>query len=104
MKITFHDDARRELRMARDLVVSERGLDVEVAFLLAVKSAMHVIGNYPLRAPPAPGHVEVRQFRLNRLPRVTFPWRILYRVLETEVRVLAVEHLAARPDTWSYRR
>ena len=104
MRLSFHDDAMRELRLARNQVFVEGGVDAEVSFLLAMNSALRIISSFPLRAPPAKGHAEVRQFRLDRLPRVRFPWRILYRVTETGSRILAIEHAADRPNTWLYRR
>jgi plasmid stabilization system protein ParE len=65
-------------------------------FAVEVSEAVKEIVRHPLACPPRVGGT--RRCRLKR-----FAYGIVYRVLKTEIRVLAIMHLHRRPGYWRGR-
>ena len=90
MRLSYHPQARRELKNAAAHYNAERlGLGDE--FLAEVDAAANVVESYG--AAMAIWHQDVRVVKLNR-----FPYGIYYRVIGETARVLTVKHLHRAPD------
>jgi plasmid stabilization system protein ParE len=68
-------------------------------FYDAVVEAIELIRAHPEIGPARKGRLPNREFRLTR-----FPYKIVYRVREADVYVVAVAHTSRRPDYWRGRR
>src|ERR1051325_1518734 len=95
MIVSFHTDARAELREARRWYL-ERSPLTAMAFAQSVDNAISAI----IRAPSAPPLAEhgTRKLVLQR-----FPFNIFYRETEEEIVIIAVSHQKRRPGYWSRR-
>lgn len=94
MQLELHPDAVAEARDAR-LWYAERSPDAAAAFLAEFDRALARIEEAPMRWPVKSG---VRRYVLRR-----FPFLIVYRVLESQVEVIAVTHARRRPGYWKSR-
>ncbi|HVT90699.1 MAG TPA: type II toxin-antitoxin system RelE/ParE family toxin [Tepidisphaeraceae bacterium] len=65
-------------------------------FLNELNAAFQTIIEAPQRWPTIDG--EVRQYRLDR-----FPFRVVYRINQAVIEIVAVAHLHRRPDYWRDR-
>ncbi len=65
-------------------------------FLLAVEAAIAQVTEHPLAGSPLGSHVR-------RSPVSQFPYQLLYRVEEVEIRFLALMHKRRRPNYWVQR-
>lgn len=95
MHLIYHPDAEAELIDAArfyELQVADLGSQ----FLDTIDLAITVIQEAPHRW--AIIEADVRRYLLPR-----FPYSIYYRVLEDELRILAVKHHSRHPDYWRYR-
>ena len=90
MKIRFTADA--DVELAHAVAYYDR-LSAGVEFVAEVSDGLHRIEEYPeawqLLGP------RVRRYRLRR-----FPYGLVYKLLESEIVVLAVMHLHRKPDYW----
>ena len=68
-------------------------------FYDAVVQTVDVIRTHPEIGTARRGRLPNRQFRLTR-----FPYKIVYRVRETDIYVVAVAHTSRRPGYWRGRR
>ena len=75
---------------------AERNADAADAFAIAIERAGQLI----LRSPDTwPTHVYGRQkFRVGG-----FPYKLIFRVVEQEVQIIAVAHDRRRPNYWAHR-
>lgn len=94
--VVFGDDARSELRAARDFydAISPR---LAERFAQAVAAAVGRIAESPATWPPVTPRV--RRCLLDR-----FPYSLIYRDDAVPLRVIAVMHHRQRPGYWRTRR
>ncbi len=101
MKLGIDPAAEEETRQAAQWYEERRrGLGLE--FLAAVDAAVQRIRNDPLQfatLETLPDEPNVHRFLLQR-----FPYAIIYEVVSTEIRILAVVHAHRRPQYWKQRR
>ncbi|MDZ7619394.1 MAG: type II toxin-antitoxin system RelE/ParE family toxin [Patescibacteria group bacterium] len=94
--IEFLPDARRDYDESFDWY-SARSVEAAVGFCDAVDSALSQIVANPTRfASPDGTHREC--------PVKKFPFRIVYRLIENRVLIVAVAHAKRRPRYWCDRR
>jgi plasmid stabilization system protein ParE len=67
--------------------------------LKAVAAATELIQRHPEIGTPRRGQLPTRQFQLQR-----FPYRLVYRVREHDLYLVAVAHTSRRPDYWKDRQ
>ena len=99
MKLTWHSEARMELREALAYYRDQAGLDVARRLAQDAKAAAQQVLAYPeLGARISHG---TRRFVLN-----DFPYTLIYRVVTGTgtVVILAVAHHSRRPGYWVGRR
>jgi len=95
MKIRFHPGARAELRTARAWY-EERSPMSAAALAQEIDQAISQLANAPMRYPLA-------EYGTRRLVLPRFPFSIFYRVVTTEIVIVAVAHHKRRPGYWRQR-
>lgn len=96
LPIEFLPGARRDYDESFDWYAA-RSSEAAVRFCDAVDSALARLAADPMRfAGPDETHREC--------PVKTFPFRIVYRLIEDRVLIVAVAHAKRRPGYWSDRR
>jgi len=92
MVASFHDLAKVELNEAAQYYeVESAGLGA--AFLAEAEHAVAAVLEYPESSPVVRGSVRRRILR-------RFPYGLLYRVNDQQLRILAVMNLRRRPAYW----
>ncbi len=92
MNVSFHPLAERELNDAAQYYESN-GAGLGAAFLAEVERCCDGIVEYPGAGLVMTGSVRRRLIR-------RFPYALLYRIREDQVRILAVMNLKRRPGYW----
>lgn len=95
MRVTYHPDARTELREAA-WYYEERSPGLGVRFLDAYDEAIAEILQRPRMWPVIED--DVRRHVVSR-----FPYGIYYRVQDDELQILVVMHHTRHPDYWRDR-
>ena len=96
MNYTFHPHAEKELEQIENHYEGIReGLGNR--FRDEIEAAISRILKFPNAWPRLRGSVR-RRCRLNN-----FPYVLIYRLIVTDVRILAVMHDRREPDYWTYR-
>jgi plasmid stabilization system protein ParE len=94
--VWFHPDAEAEINEAAAFLELESpGLGE--AFLEDLQHATEILLSYPEIAPIIKGRIRLKVLR-------KFPYSIMYSVVDTEIRILAVSHQRRRPFYWRYRK
>jgi len=96
MKVEFSDEAKAEIRAAREHYENERpGLGRE--FVLEVRDLVRRIAD-------GPQHFQkVARTKARRAVAHRFPFKIVFQLMTTHIRVLAVAHQKQRPQYWRRR-
>ena len=94
-KIEFEEDARLETIAALEWYL-ERSEQVAERFLAEISRAVDSVSAAPKRWPEF-GH-GTRRFVLHQ-----FPFAIIYRILPSSVRIVAVAHMRRKPGYWKGR-
>jgi toxin ParE1/3/4 len=92
VNVSFHPLAERELNDAAQYYESN-GAGLGAAFLTEVQRCCDGIVEYPRAGLVMTGSVRRRLIR-------RFPYALLYRIREDQVRILAVMNLKRRPGYW----
>lgn len=95
MRVSFHPEAFREVEAAQAWY-EERSLLAAAGFLKELSVAVGRIGEAPLRYPTALHGT--RRILLDR-----FPFNVFFRVVESDVVIVAVAHQKRRPGYWANR-
>ena len=95
MRVSFHPSARREL-LKHQRWYLKRSMSAASGFEQEVNHAISRIAEAPYRYP-----LTLRGRR--RFVMLNYPFNIIYRVLESEVEIIAVAHHSKRPDYWQRR-
>jgi toxin ParE1/3/4 len=96
MKVEFSDEAKAEIRAAREHYEAERaGLGRE--FVLEVRDLVRRIADAPLHFQ------KVARTKARRAVATRFPFKIVFQVLASHVRVIAIAHQKQRPQYWRRR-
>ncbi|GCL40140.1 hypothetical protein SR1949_52740 [Sphaerospermopsis reniformis] len=94
--VIFHPWAEQELTDAINYYEQQKtGLGLE--YLEAVEQVVNCLMYYPEIGAKVRGSIR-------RLVIPKFPYSLLYRVLEEEIRILAVAHHKRKPFYWSKRK
>ena len=96
MSYAFHPDAEAEYLEAVAFYETRRaglGATCIAEFEHVMARVCDAPDRYPIERPP-----DVRAIRLHR-----FPFKVLYRIREGQVQVLAVAHDSRRPTYWLNR-
>ena len=96
MRVSFNELAERELNDAIQYFEYEQS-GLGAAFLAEVRRCVSGIAEHP-----EAGAVVVGRIRRRLCQR--FPYGLLYRALEQEIRILAVMNLRRRPGYWVGRK
>ena len=93
--LSLHPEAELDLLDGFDWY-AERNTAVAKAFQVGVARAGQII----LRAPRTwPSHIlGTQKYRITR-----FPYKIIYRIVKSDIQVLAVMHDRRRPQYWAHR-
>ena len=94
-RVRLHPLADDELLSATSWYLT-RSETAAAGFVREVEHAMRRIGESPERFP-------LTRFGRRRFVLLTYPFDVVYRVLETEVEVIAVAHHARRSGYWRNR-
>nr|VFK59904.1 MAG: ParE toxin of type II toxin-antitoxin system, parDE [Candidatus Kentron sp. UNK]VFK70163.1 MAG: ParE toxin of type II toxin-antitoxin system, parDE [Candidatus Kentron sp. UNK] len=95
MKYSFHEDAERDFFAAIEYYEKcQSGLGLE--FSEEIHAAIERIREHPNAWTAVDS--KTRRCLTNR-----FPYGILYRVVESHIRIMAVMHLHRKPDYWTNR-
>jgi plasmid stabilization system protein ParE len=95
VRIEFLTPAREEFLAGVNFYESQaRGLGEE--FILDVEASLKLIADFPHLGSPGPAGTE--RIHLRR-----FPYSVVYRLEESLLRVIAVEHQRRRPFFWRDR-
>jgi len=95
LPIDYLSDARRDFDESFDWY-SERSTQAAIRFADAVDAALMQLAARPTRFPSSDGvHREC--------PVKKFPFRIVYRLAENRVLVVAIAHAKRRPGYWKDR-
>jgi plasmid stabilization system protein ParE len=97
LKVTWHGEARRELREAVAYYRDQAGLDVARGFRFAAMRAAERLLDYPDLGANA-GH-GARRFVVH-----DYPYTLIYRAQPESLTILAVAHQSRRPRYWAGRR
>ena len=89
---SFNVLAKQELSEAADYYEAEAA-GLGARFVNGVESTVADLLEYPHSAPVIRGTIRARPLR-------HFPYRLLYRAFEDEIRILAVMHQKRRPFYW----
>lgn len=92
MRVTFNELAQRELNDAAQYYEHEQA-GLGEAFIAEVERTTRGIVDLPYSSP-----LVLASIRRRLCSR--FPYGLLYRVAETEIRILAVMNLKRRPGYW----
>ena len=93
--VKFHPLADEELVSAIDWHLARSGR-AAAGFAREIDHAIQRIGESPARYP-------VTRFGRRRFVLMKYPFDLVYRVLPTEVEIIAVAHHARRPGYWRKR-
>lgn len=97
MTYSLHPGAEQDIAEALDFYTKEAGRVVAARFLDEFERVANLLAEYPgLGAPTTRGR---RIF-----PLKVFPFSLVYRELEGEIRILIVRHQHRRPAHASHRR
>ncbi len=94
--VRFHPDAEAELNDAAAFL-DNASPGLGAAFLDDLEHALTVITAHPEAAPLVQGRVRRKVLR-------KFPYSLLYSVVGSDIRLLAVSHHRRRPFYWRGRR
>jgi plasmid stabilization system protein ParE len=95
MRVRFEPEAAEELAEATAYLTDQSARAAE-GFLADVAAAAKLLLQFPGAGSPLRGN-----FR--RLLLKTFPYQLIYRVVEEDIRIYAVAHLKRRPGYWQKR-
>ncbi len=96
MKFSFHEVAEDELISAIEYYEScQPGLGF--CFSEEVYAAIHRVCKFPLAW-------ELIDSKTRRCLTIKFPYGILYRISEKEIRIMAVMNLHRKPEYWKNRK
>jgi toxin ParE1/3/4 len=96
--VHFSDPAAAELAAAVQWYEQRRvGLGAEL--FDAVTATITLIQSHPEVGALRRGRLATRQFNVHR-----FPYKVVYRIREEDIYVVAVAHSSRRPDYWRDRR
>ena len=96
--VHFSDPASAELSAAIRWYERRRdGLGAEL--FDAVVATIDLIQSHPEAGALRPGRLSSRQFKVHR-----FPYKVVYRVREHDIYVVAIAHSSRRPDYWRDRQ
>lgn len=96
MNYSFHPAARLDLQEAAEYYRERGGVALAQALFTAFENTMGLLMQHPLLGVPW-------KHGTRRLVMKHFPYAIVYRVLDTEICVLAVSHNNRRPGYWKQR-
>jgi len=96
MRVKFHPEARAELREAKRWY-RDRSPLAAVAFAQMIDEAVTSIAEYPKRYPM--GEHDTREYVIPR----RFPYKVVYRLREHDIVIVAVAHESREPGYWSDR-
>ena len=94
-RVRFHPLADEELVEAIDWYLARSGR-AAAGFAREIDHAIQRIGEAPSRYP-------VTRFSRRRFVLMKYPFDLVYRILPTEVEIIAVAHHARRPGYWRKR-
>jgi len=95
--VHFSDPASAELAAAVRWYEQRRiGLGAEL--FDAVAATIELIRSHPEAGVRRPGRLPSRQFNVHR-----FPYKVVYRLRDDDIYVVAVAHSSRRPDYWRHR-
>ena len=97
MKLRVRSAAHLDIIVVAEFYEGER-LGLGHDFLREVDSIFSLFRQHPYLGQSIDGHLGLRGFQLRR-----FPYRVIYRLANDEVAVLAVTHLRRQPETWRNR-
>ena len=94
--VRFHPSAREELIAAAGWY-RERSQTAGAQFMSEIQHAVDRIAESPERYPstPLPG--------VRRLVLLTFPFDLIFRLLDDHIEVIAIAHHSRRPSYWRTR-
>jgi toxin ParE1/3/4 len=95
-KVVFHPLAEQELIDAA-AYYKEQELELSLEYLGEVENAVNFLIQYP-----EAGSKVRDSIRRTTLPK--FPYSLIYRVLDDQIRILAVAHHRRRPEYWNDRK
>ena len=96
MPLSFHPEAEAEFDIAFHWYENQKeGLGTE--FVLCVNQTIEFIMHYPELHPIA--HNQIRKTLVRR-----FPFTVLYKNMESGIRVIAVYHSKRNPARWQTRK
>jgi toxin ParE1/3/4 len=96
VKPGFHSEARKEFRAAVEWYES-RVPKLGAQFAFAIRKSIARVCENPAVGKPVAG--ACRQVPLER-----FPFSLVYRMLNGEVRIIAIAHYRRLPGYWNQRR
>lgn len=94
-ELWFHPDTEAELTEALDFY-AQQGPGLDRRFVAEFEHALEQIVRFPEAAAPLHG-------RLRRKLLPSYPFSLIYRLTDTQIRVLAVAHQKRRPFYWRTR-
>jgi hypothetical protein len=95
VKLTFHPDARYELKKSVDFYELQQ-TKLGLKFLEEIYSTLQLIIKYPTAFP---GYSKnTRKCITNR-----FPFAVIYQIRKDEIFIAAIMHLARKPGYWDER-
>ncbi len=92
MRVTFNEFAKNEFNDAAQFYEQEQ-IALGAAFIAEVERCVQALLEFPRSSPVVLG--SVRRRLCSR-----FPYGLLYTVVESEIRILAVMNLKRRPGYW----
>ena len=96
--VQFSDPAAEELAAAIRWYERRRvGLGAEL--FDAVAKTIELIRSHPEIGALRSGRLPSRQFNVHR-----FPYKVVYRVRDEDIYVIAIAHSSRRPDYWRHRQ
>lgn len=93
--IEFHSGARRDFDESLDWYAA-KSVVAAVRFVASVEAALAIVAESPLRFGTSDS--ACRECPLKR-----FPFRIVYRVVDDRVLIMAIAHTRRRPSFWRDR-
>jgi toxin ParE1/3/4 len=97
MRVSLSDEARADVDAAIDWYLSEGAFSVAEDFTSTLDQAFALLCDYPFISEQA-AH-DTRMLTLHR-----FPFSLVYRVQQDEIRVIAIAHHSRRPGYWTGRQ